>query len=169
MSLPRWTHKKWCRPSDPINIVFRGISIDEVINYLKSQNWKRMEGIESLISSQYIPNPSVLMKKVQDVQLKCGRLYRRYHIRLWDVQEQLNRFDNWNGQDKIVAGIHLDSLRMPGVHITPDFETIEDDFASICLTNPEWNVMRNNLNLDNFFGGYGQASNNGMATIIEKR
>jgi len=161
-----WTHKKWCRPSDPINIVFEGISLDEVEKFLLGQGWQPASFLFAFASSHVIPDPDPINKRPQDRQLikpikfkkipKIKKILKRLHIRLWDIG------------NKIIAGIHIDALRVPG-HSPTDFESVEKFFAEDCKQNSNWEVLEDAEDLDNRIAGHGQPYNNGKATIIRRR
>jgi len=151
-----WTHKKWCRPSDPINIIFEGISLDEVERFLINQGWQP----DSFFTYKHvIPDPNPIHKREQDKQFVKPikfRIIKRFHIRLWDLG------------DKIIAGIHIDALRVPG-HSVTDFESVEKFFGEECGQNPDWEVLEDAEDLDNRIAEHGQPHNNGKATKIRRK
>ena len=157
-----WTHKKWCRPSDPINVVFEAISLDEVEKFLLSQGWERPPFLYAW--SQVIPDPSPLEKSIQDLQLIKPiktlfgkfRIWKRLHIRLWDIEHG------------IIAGVHIDAPRIFR-HSPTDFESVEKFFADICRKNPNWEVSEDYEDLDNRIAGHGQPFNNGKATVVRRK
>ena len=162
MTSPAWTHQEWCRPSDPINVIFKEISLDEIEAFLNRKGWKRPRGWEKRFTpSQVIPQQDQedpTKKTEQDLQLTKSlklRVVKRWHIRLWDFG------------DRIVAGVHVDDTKMG--HVPTDFESVEQHFASLCETNPQWEVLRDRIELGNYFAGHEQPFNNGKATLIRRR
>jgi hypothetical protein len=160
MSIGRfnWTHKKWCLPSDPINLIFECISLEEIEGYLSTKGWKSIS--YPLAVDQVIPIPDSYNKKTQDLQLVGPEQYtilKRYHIRLWNI----------NGQS-IAASVHHDAFRFLG-HVATDFESAEQYFADQCEKNPDWEVFRDHIDLDNRISGYEQPFNNGKATMIRRK
>lgn len=157
-----WTHKKWCRPSDPVNVVFEGIRLDEVEEFLLKEGWESANPIFAW--SQVIPFPSPLEKSDQNLQMIKPvdgftgkfRILKRIHIRLWDMNS------------KVIAGVHIDSLRVFR-HLPADFESVEKLFADICKRNPDWEVIEDSLDLDNRFAGHDQPFNNGKATVVRRK
>lgn len=152
-----WTHKKWCRPSDPINIVFEEITLDEIEKFLLGRDWKAVGA--PLAFSQVIPYPNPLQKREQEKQfIGPGKfcMIRRCHIRLWRIEK------------RIIAGVHHDALRVSG-HTTTDFESIEKFFAEECANNPDWEILEDYVDMDNRISGYGQPYNNGRATLIRRK
>jgi hypothetical protein len=163
MRVYNWTHKPWCRPSDPINVIFRNVNLHDIERFLSdpARNWRVVGSslsskLRNLAPDQVIPDPDPINKRPQDLQLlkPIKGLFRRYHIRLWKLQ------------DCIIANIHLDALRATG-HTATDFESIEMHFADICKQNPNWTVDMDAEDMDNRISGYGQPFNNGRATVVK--
>ncbi len=157
--MQNWTHKPWCRPSDPINLVFEQIELEEIKNFLLGEGWKLARGYRTLTPDQVIPDPSPTTKRPNDMQLykpTKGVVLERYHIRLWKFKGD------------IIASVHMDALRAIG-HTASDFESIEKHFAEACKANPKWTVDEDALDLDNRIAGYGQPYNNGKATVVRPR
>lgn len=132
------------------------------------EGWTIANRFISFAFTQYIPFPNITNKKPQDVQLITS-IMRRYHIRLWNIEEVLSKFYNWNSEDKIIGNVHYDIPRLIGLHVVPDFESPKQDFATICKNNNEWIVHRNKLDLGNRFAGYQSPFNDGRAIVIEKK
>ena len=152
-----WTHKPWCRPSDPINVIFREIDLDEVERFLLSEGWKKLPWPHHLFAhSHVIPDPDPLNKRKQNRQLVKGGIYKRFHIRLWKLSGE------------IIAGVHFDRIRGFGHSIT-DFESIEKCFAKLCKKNLDWEVLEDVEDLNNHFAGHGEPYNNGKATVIRRK
>jgi hypothetical protein len=153
-----WTHENWCRPSDPINIIFENIGLDEIEKFLLSQGWKSC-GVLAFAFDQVIPYPSLFEKRRQDRQfVGPGRIciLRRCHIRLWDIERL------------VFAGIHYDAFRFIG-HTPTDFETPKQFFTSECMKNPDWETKPDYIELDNRTGGYKQPYSNGKATLVRRK
>jgi hypothetical protein len=151
-NLPNMTHKKSCQPSDPINLIFKNISIKEIENQFKSMKWNKPLLAESL----FLPHPNAFNKTKQNIQMVFGKIYKRYHIRIWDFNS------------KLIASVHMDRLRLIGGHTAADFESIEKDLANLFRQHSSWSVTEDAEDLQNAFVGYGQPYNNGKATVIEK-
>jgi hypothetical protein len=152
-----WTHKQWCRPSDPVNIIFENISLDEIEKFLINNGWERAKPL--LVWDHFIPDPDPLNKRKQDLQLIKPirwKILKRVHVRLWER-------DN-----RVIGGVHIDVLRVTKHYLT-DFESVEKYFANICRTNSNWMVQDDAEDLDNRIAGYGQPYNNGKATVIRRK
>jgi hypothetical protein len=152
-----WTHKKWCRPSDPINLVFEGIELKEIEEFLSSIGWRSVSSW--LAEDQVIPISNNDGKQPQDSQLVNTELYqilKRHHIRLWEIENY------------VIGSIHQDAFRFIG-HTATDFESAEQFFADQCEKNPNWEIIRDSIDLDNRISGYQQPFNNGKATLIRRK
>lgn len=147
------THNRHCTPSDPINLIFENVSVQDVENELLRIGWKRTRW---LASNQTLPIISAMNKTKQSIQIHCGSIFKRYHMRVWDIKSCL------------IAGVHMDRLRFIGGHTSADFESIEKDLANIFKQNTTWTVTDDAVDLGNQFGGYNQPANNGKATVIRR-
>jgi hypothetical protein len=174
MIYPRFAHTNWNRPTDPINLVFRNIELREIEDFLLDRGW-RDPGY--LSSDQFVPFPSAVSPTKQDLELIFGTLVGRYHIRLWDISKFLEPFMKlrslkWNLNSKVIGSVHWDALKLNPFkkfgHVAADFESIENDFANLCRQNRLWDVFDNEIALGNYFAGYEDASNDGMATLIQR-
>lgn len=72
---PNWTHVGWCRTSDPINIIFKGIPIVSTENELRSNGWN-VTNWYSAAFDQFIPFHSAMNKTKQNIQLTNGKRYQ---------------------------------------------------------------------------------------------
>lgn len=110
MSLPSvhpFTEARNCTNSDPINIIFRNVSLDDVEQeFLNIGSSNRTWAL-----TQFIPYPDAINKTPQNLQMHKGHFYKRYHIRLWNIDS------------RIIAGVHMDRFSFTG-HRTTDFESI---------------------------------------------
>lgn len=184
-----WAYTDWSRPSDPINIIFLGIKLYEIENFLTGNGWKKPHWFAS---NQYLPIPDPYNHRKQDLQLvkQLNRDWTRYHIRLWDIgtdtgnrimeeslwkmvkgaenQDRIEHYFNrknkyYDHRYMVIAGVHMDRTRGTG-HVSADFESVESVFAYECLQR--WNVEDDWFDMENSFVGYGQPYNNGRATVI---
>lgn len=170
MVYPRFAHTHWNRPSDPINLVFRKIELIEIRSFLLKNDW-RDPGV--LSSDLFIPFPNTLHSTKQDLELVLGSLIGRYHVRFWDIREFFEPYMKWDLDSKIIGSVHWDALKLnpfkKSGHVAADFESIENDFANLCRLNNLWEVIDNRIDLGNYFAGYEDASNDGLATLIQRR
>ena len=151
-----WTHENWCRPSDPINIIFENISLDEIGNFLKKRGWRSKF---TLGFDHVVPYPNIFQKIKQTRQFIGPGLFcilKRCHIRLWKIE------------GKILGAVHYDRLRSAHHEVT-DFESVEQYFSDECSTNKSWEVLVDEIDLKNSFSSYKQPYNNGKATLIRRK
>lgn len=170
MVYPRFAHTHWNRPSDPINLVFRKIELIDIKNFLLTKGW-RDPGL--LSSDLFIPFPNTISSAKQDLELIFGRVVGRYHIRLWDISKFFEPYMKWDLNSKIIGSVHWDAIKLNPFkkfgHVAADFESIENDFANLCRKNDLWEVIDNGIELRNYFAGYEDASNDGLATLIQRK
>jgi hypothetical protein len=135
-----------------MNIILRGITLEELEEYLTGRGWKI---ITVSGDDQFIPDPNVFAKRSQDIQVGFGSMDERVHLRLWEFQHE------------IIGSIHKDQFSFRG-HVAVDFESAERFFALVCEANPNWIVKQDEVEMNNRIAGYRQPYNNGRATLVEK-
>jgi hypothetical protein len=145
-----FTHEKNCTSSDPINIIFRNVSLTDVEQEFSNMGWRNSR---ILASNQFIPYPNPMEKTRQNLQMHKGHLYKRCHIRLWNIESC------------IIAGVHVERISLRG-HITTDFESIEKYVARIFRQREHWNIDDDALDLQNPLPGYKQPYNNGDGEFV---
>jgi|RhiMethySRZTD1v2_1073278.scaffolds.fasta_scaffold539570_1 hypothetical protein len=159
-----WAYTDWSRPSDPINVIFINIYLEEIQNYLEiERNWE-VPGL--FASDQYIPVQNIINSSSQNLQL-VKRIdsfhFTRYHARFWNLTRYIR-----DVRCIIVAGVHLDRFRGTG-HVSADFESIEDFFANECRQNSVWQVTYDEYEIGNRFAGYELPYNDGRATVVRRK
>lgn len=147
-----WTHSSSSRPSDPMNIIVKGITLDELQQYLDGRGWKI---ITALGEDQFIPDPDIFAIRKQDLQMGFGSIDERVHLRLWQFPHE------------IIGSVHKDRFSIRG-HVAVDFESAEAFFALVCESNSNWLVKRDEVQMDNRIAGYQEPYNNGKATLVVK-
>lgn len=135
-----------------MNIIIRSIALQEVVNYLGGRGWRI---INILGDDQFVPDPTVFARRIQDVQIGFGSFDERVHLRLWEFPLE------------IIGSVHKDHLSARG-HIAVDFESAERFFAHVCKSNSDWVVKPDEIEMQNRFAGYQTPFNNGKATLVEK-
>jgi len=169
---------KGCSRSDPINVVFKNIDVSEIEQFLTDpkQGWSKIGRLENFLTRQFISDPKKpayrakkleLCEKEQDIQFKLGKFYKRLHIRLWSMPNEITLDERV--RNSIIAGVHIDILKFPGYHCPGDFEEAKKEFTKIIRDETRWNVKLDAVDLEwQFLGGHGQPWHNGKATQVVK-
>jgi hypothetical protein len=148
----RWTYDSNARPQDPINFIFRGLTLEQILVFLSSKGWSSNV---VMAYDQYVPDPDLHNLRKQNAQLQYGSLLKRLHVRLWEAG------------DEVIANVHHEIASIPA-HIVQDYNSAEAYLARVCMANKSWKVKQDSLDLANFFGGHGTAYNDGNATLVTR-
>lgn len=136
MTIPTWAHeKKFCRFKDPINVIFEGATLQEILRELDNENWIDPKILGITIGSDLFLREDSSCDHRQDAQrVRDGKVVKRFHVRLWEIA------------DSVVAGAHYEELS--GIqHKVHSFETgkteVERAFAGKALWNVDTEDLRN--------------------------
>jgi hypothetical protein len=105
--------------------------------------------------NQYLPLNDLHHLKVQDAQFQFGNIGKRVHARFWELDAE------------VVANVHHEVASIPQ-HKILDYHAAEMYLADVCGANQNWNVQRDILDMQNFFGGHGMPYNDGKATVVTR-
>lgn len=146
--LAPWTHNDNHNPTDPINLIFRGAALGDVVATL---GWGTP--LPGFGSTQYIHVDDDMEPQTDQRTLTFIWPIRRYrfHIRFWDM-----------GSDGILAAAHREKTP---VHVTEAFEEAEKTVAKLFVNNPNWVVQ---YDLELLGNELRQPPNNGYATRINR-
>ena len=149
MATPVWAHKKrYCRFEDPINVEFRSTKLTDIVSELVSTNWKK----PGFLAADLFLHGANGCGQPQDDQLVDGNLLRRFHVRLWTIED-----------GTIVAGAHEERLSGIG-HEVISFEAGKEQIADAFRNGVRWRVDRDILDLRNLTD---HPHHNGSASVIE--
>jgi hypothetical protein len=147
---PRWTYDNQAKPQDPLNIIFKGVKLDEILTYLDTKGWNANV---VFAFNQYLPIDDLHHLKMQDAQFQFGNIGRRVHARFWEL-----------GAD-VVGNVHHEVASIPQ-HKVLDYHAAEMYLANVCKDNKNWSVQEDSQEMQNFFGGHGMPYNDGKATLV---
>lgn len=136
-----WSHSYG--PSDPVNVLAKGIKLDDLVNFLvKESNWH----ITDVAEDRYMPKKIGTLDFVkQDRQLAYDGILNRVHLRLWNFPPELPNGENYS----LLGSVHQDATRLYG-HRASDFEVAKHFLAETCSGNSKgWKVLTDGINLDN--------------------
>jgi len=149
--LDSWAYKNFI-PSDPINIILKNTTVQDITNLLtQSGGWKR----PILAGDLYLIDSDMKSKKQDDQLIYTLSLTRRLHMRLWQISS-----------DTVIASVHHEELSIPTHHVL-DFETAERFLAGF-FSRQGWHVEIDSEDKFNYFGDKGKPYNSGRATIIQR-
>jgi len=121
-----------------------------VSSKLSERGWKE----ELIASNQYMPHKEELFRKRKnDIQMTCGHLLWRYHIRLWKED------------DVIFGSVHFETFSLSGGHFPHSFEAAEKKLSIDCRETSNWTIEDDAISLDNYKH---YPHNNGFATKISR-
>jgi hypothetical protein len=146
VSYPGYTYDDNGNQSDPVNLIYKKTSSDEVSNFLKQNGWN-----DAIGNNQFLHLPTG--QKVNDIQLEEGSFWTtRFHMRLWNMK------------DYSIGSAHYETYQLIR-HEVHHFEGAEKKVADAFQISADWQVDYNaeDLNLINF-----EKYNNGKVTFISK-
>lgn len=145
-----WTHNSDHNPVDPINLVFYGTPLPDVV---KTLGWG--QPLPGFRSTQYIHLDDRMEAQTDQYSRTFTFVFQpyRFHIRFWDMGQE----------DGILAAAHRETIP---IHVTQVFEQAEKTVARLFVGDPNWMVQYDSQPLENSLR---QPPNNGYATVVTRQ
>ena len=137
MVTPTWAHKKrYCRFEDPINLVIQGAALRDVLDRLDAEGWSDPKILFWTTADDLFLRQDGRCDHAQNAhRILGGRIVRRYHVRLWLVD------------DSIIGGAHYEELSGIG-HRVHSFDDGKYKVEEAFRRDTSWTVESNARDLD---------------------
>jgi len=158
-----FSHTSSHEPTDPVNVVVRGISFQELSDYLAKLGWRT----PSLSYARFLPVPGTIDELPTSHELvfeKTPRgIWDRIHVRLWSLEPDSSP----SNSELLLGNVHRDVTKLLG-HVAANFEAAKSFLTQTCSTNPAWQVKNHEVELGNKLCAFEEPYHCGRALLIER-
>jgi len=149
---PKYTYDQFDKIKDPMNIIFKNATLDEIKLRFDQFNWRFRGKYAELTWDQFTPDLSPRSK--QDAQRVKGSFWKRYHVRIWKLPDTSYH----------VASAHNERFTLAFGHKPYNFESAKDRIEETFDGSDNWEIKPGEHDLENRDD---ETYHNGLATEIE--